>query len=77
MAMIGRSSDLLNIHVDFICLQCFDAVGWVAGMASWHGCLSRARYRPAYGVADATVTFFSKSRLFFLVPAHSGSPKSH
>ena len=51
----------------FICLQCFDAVGWVAGRAGiwptknwvvgcWHGYLSAARCRLAYGLADATAT---------------------
>ena len=47
------------------CLQCFDAVGCVAGRASglsktvggcWHGYLSGARCRLAYGAADATAT---------------------
>ena len=48
--------------------QCFDAVGWAAGRASaiwpvknrvvgyWHGYLSGARCRLAYGPADATAT---------------------
>ena len=37
-----------------------DAVGWVAGRASvgcWHGYLSGARCRLAYGPADATATY--------------------
>jgi len=46
-------------------LQCFDAVGWVAGRAwpvknwvvgCWHGCLSGVRCRLAYVPADATAT---------------------
>ena len=47
-------------------LQCFDAVGWVAGRASglsknsavgcWHGYLSGASCRLAYVPADATST---------------------
>jgi len=48
-----------------LCLQCFGAVGWAAGRASglkkisgecWHGYLSGARCRLAYGPADATAT---------------------
>jgi len=43
----------------------------------WHGYLSGARFRLAYGPADATAThcLFSKIQigLTFLVPAHLGS----
>ena len=42
----------------------------------WHGYLSGARCRLAYGPADATVSCFSKIQIgfSFLVPAHLGSP---
>ena len=49
----------------FVCLQCFDTVGWAAGRASglknwvvgcWRGYLSGAMCRFAYGPADATAT---------------------
>ena len=42
----------------------------------WHGYLSGARCRLAYGPADATVSCFSKIQIgfTFLVPAHPGSP---
>ena len=45
----------------------------------WHGCLSGARCRLAYGPADATaptVSCFTKIQIgfTFLVPAHLGSP---
>ena len=70
------------------CLQCFDAVGWAAGRASglskkwvvgcWHGYLSGARCRLAYGPAYAsdTVSFFSIIQIgfAFLVPAYQGAP---
>ena len=56
----------LSLFMQLICLQCFDAVGWAAGRASglwklwvvgyWRGYLSGARYRLAYGPADATAT---------------------
>ena len=45
-----------------LCLLCFDAVGWAAGMASglwvgcWRGYLSGARCKLAYVPADATAT---------------------
>ena len=47
---------------------------WVVGC--WHGYLSGARYRLAYGPADATVSCFSKIQtgFTFLVLAHPGSP---
>jgi len=47
---------------------------WVARY--WHGYLSGARCRLAYGPADATVSCFSKIQIgfTFLVPAHLGSP---
>jgi len=74
------------IFCDLFCLQCFDTVGWVAGrasgmqktwvMGSWHGYLSGARCRLAYGPANATGFCFSKI-LFgftFLIPAHLDSP---
>ena len=55
--------DMLRQTLRHWCLQCFDAVGWVAGRASgrqsggcWCGCLSGARCRLAYGPADATAT---------------------
>ena len=68
-------------------LQSFDAVGWAAGRASglkktwvlgcWHGYLSGARCRLAYGPADATATYscFSKIQIgcTFLLPAYQGS----
>ena len=46
----------------------------------WHGYLSGARCRLAYGPADATATTlscFSKIQIGFsvLVPAHPGSPR--
>ena len=42
----------------------------------WHGYLSGARCRLAYGPADATVSCFSKIQIgfTFLVLAHLGSP---
>jgi len=42
----------------------------------WHGCLSGAMCRLAYGPADVTVSCFSKIQIgfTFLVPAHPGSP---
>jgi len=48
---------------------------WVVGC--WHGYLSGARCRLAYGPADATVTCFSKIQIGFtcLVPAHLGIPR--
>ena len=47
---------------------------WV--VRCWHGYLSGARCRLAYGPADATVSCFSKIQIgfAFLVPAHPGSP---
>jgi len=71
-----------------LCLQCFEAVGWVAGRASaskkrvvgcWHGYLSErdadlhmAQLMPM----PLTVSCFSKIKIgfTFLVPAHPGSP---
>ena len=72
-----------------ICLQCFDAVGWPAGRATglqktrvmvyWHGYVSGAKCRLAYGPADATATHCLCSKIqicfTFLVPAHLGSPR--
>ena len=59
-------TDFTKMFLEFLCLQCFDAVGWAAGRASglqknwvvgcWHGYLSGARCRLAYGPADATAT---------------------
>ena len=48
---------------------------WVVGC--WHGYLSGARCRLAYGPADATATHCSKTQIgfTFLVPAHPGSPR--
>jgi len=42
----------------------------------WHGYLSGARCRLAYGPTDATATCFSETQIAFtfLVPAHLGSP---
>jgi len=42
----------------------------------WHGYLSGARFRLAYGPADATAFCFSKIQIgfTFVVPAHPGSP---
>jgi len=51
--------------LDEKCLQCFDAVAWVAEghtacknwvVGCWRGYLSGVRYRFAYGPADATAT---------------------
>ena len=44
----------------------------------WHGYLSGARCRLAYGPADATVSCFSKIHIgfTFLVPAHPGKKSS-
>jgi len=48
-------------------MQCFDAVGWAARrtackklrvLGSWHGYLTGARCRLAYGPADATATHY-------------------
>ena len=73
-----------NIQVLFVrrwCLQCFDAVGWVAGRVKkleWWGA-GMVICRLAYGPADASATHclcFSKTQIgfTFLVPAHPGSP---
>ena len=42
----------------------------------WHGYLSGAKCRLAYGPADATVSCFSEMQIgfTFLVPAHPGNP---
>ena len=69
-----HSYDAANLILAFVsmscissCLQCFDAVGWVAGrhpackklrvVGYWRGYLSGARCRLAYGPADATATY--------------------
>jgi len=72
-----------------LCLQCFDAVGWVAGRASglekteWWGagvvlCLERgADLHMAQPMPlPLTASCFSKFQIgfTFLVPAHPGSP---
>ena len=53
------------MYLTYMCLQCFDAVGWAAGRASgckklsggcWRGYLSGARCSLAYEPADATAT---------------------
>jgi len=59
-------------------------IGWQEGhpacknrvMGCWHGYLSGARCRLAYGPAGATVSCFRKIQICFafLVPAHPGSP---
>jgi len=65
-------------------------VGWQEGhpackklnggvVGCWHGCLSGARSKLAYGPADATATHvscFRKIQIGFslLVPAHPGNP---
>ena len=66
--MIGSISVVLLIHgmnaiincsciLWSVCLQCFDAVGWAAGVVRcWRGYLSGARCRLAYVPADATAT---------------------
>ena len=72
-----------------MCLQCFDAVGWVAGRASgllktkWWGagvviCLKRGAdlYMAQRMPLPLTVSCFSKIQIgfTFLVLAHLGSP---
>ena len=62
-------------------------VGWQEGhpacknrvVGCWCGCLSGARCRLAYGLADATATHclllqYNPGWFYFLVPAHLGSP---
>jgi len=46
-------------------------------MGCWHGYLSGARCRFAYGPANATASCFSKIQIgfTFLVPAYPGSPR--
>jgi len=72
------------------CLQCFDAVGWVAGRATgqqkkleWWGagmviCLERDAdlHMAQLMPLPLTVSCFSKIQIgfTFLVPAHPGSP---
>ena len=73
----------------FLCLQCFDAVGYVAGRASglykteWWGtgvviCLERGAdlHMAQLMPLPLTVFCFSKFQIgfTFLVPAHPGSP---
>jgi len=70
-----------------LCLQCFDAVGWVAGRASglewWSAgiviCLERGAdlHMAQLMPLPLTVSCFSKFQigLTFLVPAHPGSPR--
>jgi len=66
--------DELNI------LQCFDAVGWVAGpvqnwmVRCWRGYLPGVRCRVAYSPADATATHCIQTGFIFLVLADPGSP---
>ena len=57
------ASFFLHLLLTYLCLQCFDAVGWAAGrpvknwvMRCWRGYLSGARCRLAYDPADATAT---------------------
>ena len=72
----------------FLCLQCFDAVGWVAGRASglkktkWWGagmvvCLERGAdlHTSQLMPLPLTASCFSKIQIgfTFLVPAHRGS----
>ena len=73
----------------FICLQCFDAVGWATGRASglektfeWWGtgmviCLERDADLHVAQLMPLTVSCFSKIQIgfTFLVPAHLGSPR--
>jgi len=80
---------LYHFHLHAGCLQCFDAVGWVAGRASgllkteWWGagvviCLERgADFHMAQLMPlPLTISCFSKIQIgfTFLVPAHPGSP---
>jgi len=81
----------IKLHVQsYMCLQCFDAVGWVAGRASglwkteWWGagvviCLERGAdlHTAQLMPLSLTVSCFSKIQIgfTFLVPAHLGSPR--
>ena len=81
--------ELCPFTLALIHLQCFDAVGSVAGTASglsknlsggcWYCYLSAARCRLAYRPADATATHClllqeNPDWFTFLVPAHPDSP---
>ena len=73
------------MNIKGFCLQCFDAVGWVAERASglWWGAGMVIRLERGADLHMAqlmslplTVTCFNKiqSGFTFLVPAHPGSP---
>jgi len=79
---------LLQCHCCYLCLQCFDAVGWVAGRASnlqkteWWGagvvtCLERGAdlHTAQLMPLPLTVSCFSEIQIgfTFLVPAYPGS----
>jgi len=70
------------LHCNYVCLQCFDTVGWAAGRLSglkkntvvgcWRGFVSGSRCRFAYGPADATATLAPvNSDWFYLSGASS------
>ena len=54
---VKNCKDTVTVFITVRPLQCFDAVGWAAGVVECCcGCLSGARCRLAYGPADATAT---------------------
>jgi len=68
----GRASGLSNINNSTTGIR--PIKNWV--VRCWHGYLSGARCRLAYGPADATASCFSKIQIGFAfsVPAHPDSP---
>jgi len=79
--------DVLQLHLDAVCLQCFDAVGWVAGRASglqkteWWGagvviCLEQGADLHMAQLMPLPLTVFCFSKIHigftFLVPSSPG-----
>ena len=86
--IVGNGAGFCELCI-FVCIQCFDTVGWVAGRhpackkTEWWGagmviCLERGAdlHMPQLMPLPLTVSCFSKIKIgfTFLVPAHPGSP---
>jgi len=63
LACVPATISTICYTLQYICLQCFNAVGWAAGrpvknwvVGCWRGYLPGARCRLACGPADATAT---------------------
>jgi len=71
-SIITENENIRHFVVILLCLQCFDAVGWVVICLERGAVLHMAQLMPL----PLTVFCFSKIQIgfTFLVPAHLGSP---